>query len=315
MRFRRLAFAAAIALAAAPAFAQDVIKLAAGQRGAWDTSMFQLGVDKGIFQKNGVKLEVLWTQGSGETVQAVISGAVDIGGAPGTTGVMSAFAKGAPIRPIANSMTGADDLFWYVKADSPLKSMKDAGSKTIAYSTNGSSTHLAVLGFRRHFGVDLKITPTGGPPATLTQTMSGQIDIGWSSPPIAVDLVREGKLRILARESDVPEFRDQTVRLTIANLAFINGKPELLNRFRKAYQETVDWMYAGDEALELYAKFTGTDISMAREIRDSFFPKRNIDTTRLSGLEFAMKDAIELKFLAQPLSKEQMDEFVKYYAK
>ena len=39
----------------------------------------------------------------------------------GTAGMLGAFAKGAPVRAIANSTTGADDLFWYVPAASPIK--------------------------------------------------------------------------------------------------------------------------------------------------------------------------------------------------
>ena len=295
--------------------AQDLVRVAIGQRGAWDTSVIPVGEAKGIFARHGIKTEALWTQGSGETIQTVIAGSVDVGVAAGTTGVLSAFTKGAPVRPISNSMTGADDLFWYVPADSPIKTIQDAAGKTVAYSTNGSSTHLAVLGFRRHFGLDLKITPTGGPPATLTQTMSKQIDVGWSLPPIGVDLLQQGKIRIIARESDVPEFRDQTVRMNIANLAFINGKAEVLNRFRTAYQETVDWMYAGDEALQVYADFAGVTKDLGREIRNSFFPKDALRVNRLSGLENAMKDAIELKFIAAPLSKEQTDDLIRHYAK
>ena len=58
---------------------------------------------------------------------------------------MAAFAKGAPIRVIAASMTGANDLYWYVPADSPIKALQDANDKTIAYSTRGSSTNAIVL--------------------------------------------------------------------------------------------------------------------------------------------------------------------------
>jgi NitT/TauT family transport system substrate-binding protein len=310
-------FVTTLATTIAPAIclAQDAVKVAVGQRGAWDTSIIEIGQTKGIFAKHRIKPEVLWTQGSGETIQAVITGSVDMGVAIGTTGIMAAFAKGAPVRPISNSMTGADDLFWYVPADSPIKTMKDAAGKTVAYSTNGSSTHLAVLGFQRHFGVNLKITPTGGPPATLTQTMSGQIDVGWSLPPIGVDLVQQKKIRIIARESDVPEFRDQTVRMNIANLTFINGRADVLNRFRAAYQETIDWMYAGDEALEAYAAFAQVPKELGREIRDSFFPKDALRINRLSGIDNAMADALTLKFLNAPLSKEQNDELFKYYAK
>ena len=61
------------------AAAQDVLKVAIGQRGAWENSSAELGQNQGIFKKHGLNLEILYTQGSGETMQAVISGSVDIG--------------------------------------------------------------------------------------------------------------------------------------------------------------------------------------------------------------------------------------------
>ena len=86
--------------------AQDTLKLAIGQRGNWENAPAELGQQAGIFKKHGLVLEILYTQGGGETQQAVISGSVDIGVGVGTTGVMGAFAKGAPVRAIANSTTG-----------------------------------------------------------------------------------------------------------------------------------------------------------------------------------------------------------------
>jgi NitT/TauT family transport system substrate-binding protein len=65
-------------------------------------------------------------------------------------GAMSAFAKGAPVRIIGAETTGASDIYWYVKADSPITSLKDFDGKTVAYSTTGSSTHIG--GFRLHEG-------------------------------------------------------------------------------------------------------------------------------------------------------------------
>ena len=111
--------------------------------------------------------------------------------------MLGAFAKGAPVRAIANSMTGADDLFWYVPAASPIKTLKDAAGKTIAYSTTGSSSNWAVLAFIREFGVQVKPVATGSPASTFTQTMSGQVDIGWSSPPFGVEALQQGRIRIV----------------------------------------------------------------------------------------------------------------------
>src|SRR3954463_15018517 len=128
---------AALALFGTQASAPDTVKLAVGQRGNWDTSVAEVGQRAGIFKKHGLTLEILYTQGGGETQQAVISGSVDIGVAGGIMGALSAFSKGAPVRILGAETTGAADLYWYVKADSPVTSLKDIGERTISYSTNG----------------------------------------------------------------------------------------------------------------------------------------------------------------------------------
>jgi NitT/TauT family transport system substrate-binding protein len=238
---------------------------------------------------------------------------VDIGIGVGTAGVLGSFAKGAPVRAIANSMTGADDLFWYVPAASPIKSIKDAAGKTIAYSTNGSSTNLAVLAFIREFGVQAKPVATGSPAATFTQTMSGQIDIGWSSPPFGVEAAQQGRIRIIVRESDVPAFRNQTVRLMIANTATAEQRRDTIDRFLRAYRETLDWMYSDPAALKAYADWVGVSEGLAKEVRDQFYPKENLRLDRLSGLDEAMADAVSLKFLSAPLTRQQQDDLFKYY--
>ncbi|MDQ2961972.1 MAG: ABC transporter substrate-binding protein [Pseudomonadota bacterium] len=297
------------------AMAEDTLKLAIGQRGNWENAPPELGQKAGFFKKHGLVLELLYTQGAGETLQAVISGSVDIGIGVGTAGVLGAYAKGAPVRAIANSMTGADDLFWYVPAASPIKSIKDAAGKTIAYSTNGSSTNLAVLAFIREFGVQAKPVATGSPASTFTQTMSGQVDIGWSSPPFGVEALQQGRIRIIVRESDVPAFRNQTVRLMIANTAAAEQRRDVIDRFLQAYRETLDWMYSDPAALKAYAEWVNIPENLAKDVRDQFFPKENLRLDRLSGLDAAMADAVSLKFLAAPLTKQQQDELFKHYSR
>src|ERR1700730_1918980 len=137
-----------LVLAAAPASAADLLKVASPQRVSWEGSIPELGQQQGIFRKHGLDLEILYTARGGETLQAVISGAGDIGLSAGTLGVMGAFAKSAPIRIIAASSTGSRELFWYVLASSPMKTIHDAKEgATVAYSTTGASTHIAVLRF------------------------------------------------------------------------------------------------------------------------------------------------------------------------
>ena len=243
----------------------------------------------------------------------MLSGSVDLGIGVGTGGTMGAFAKGAPVRAIANSTTGADDLFWYVPANSPIKSIKEAAGRTIAYSTTGSSTNIAVLGFAKQFEVALKPVATGSPAGTFTQTMSGQVDIGWSAPPFAVEALQQGRIRMVAKMSDVPSFRNQTVRVMIATTQTTQQKRAILDRFFTAYRETLDWMYSDPAALKSYAEWVNVPEPLAREVRDRFYPKENLRLERLSGIEEAMADAIGAKLLATPLSKAQQDELFGAY--
>ena len=149
-RWFRLQLSLALSLwlaLAGTASAQDNLKLAVGQRGNWDTSISEVGQRMGIFRKHGLALELLYTQGSAETLQAVLSGSVDIGVGAGIMGVLGAYSKRAPVRIIGAETTGAADLFWYVQADSPIKSLTDSAGKTLSYSTSGSSTHGIVTAF------------------------------------------------------------------------------------------------------------------------------------------------------------------------
>lgn len=307
-----LTLAAALASVAAPASAQETLKLAVGQRGLWDTAIAEVGQRGGIFKKHGLNLEIVYTQGSGETQQAAISGSVDIGVGVGIMGVLSAFSKGAPVRLIGTEIIGAGDLFWYVRADSPIKALTDVtNGKTIAYSTNGSSTHGVVTAYLKQYNLTAKPVATGGPPGTLTQVMSGQIDVGWAAPPFGLDQLDEGKIRLLANGNDAHVFRGQTVRVLVANAKSFQDKRPLFDRFMKGYRDTIDWMYSNPEALKVYADFAKVTEARAQKIRDTFFKKQALDPDKVIGLDVIMPDAVTLKYVQAPLTKEQLTDLIR----
>ncbi len=276
-----------------------------GARGNWETAAAELGQQAGFFNRHGIALEILYTQGSGETQQVVISGSVAIGVGLGTTSVMAAFAKGAPLRVIGNASTGSSE-FWYVAANSPVLRMKDAGGKTVGFSTTGSSSHMEVLAFLKHEGVDAKPVATGGTAATFTQVMSGQVDIGWSSPPFGIEAAREGKIRIIARGNELPYFRDQTIRLIVAHAGWLESHRDVAARFVQAYRDTLAWMYADPAGVAAYAGFAGTSVATAQQVRDEFYPRDGLTVDRISGLEAVMADGVANKYLAAPLTKDQL---------
>ncbi len=273
--------AGALALLTLPAAAEDKLKLAIGQINNWENQAPTLGQDAGIFKKHGLVLESFGTAGAGETMQPVISGSADIGAGVGVAGVMRAYAKGAPVRILAPAFTGTGDLYWYVKADSPIKSLKDAtASNTIAYSTSGSSSNNIVVAFVQELGAKAKPTSTGGPAATLTAVMSGQIDIGWAAPPFGMKELKEGKIRIVAHGSDVPSLRGQTVRVLIANANALSARKDAFVRFMAAYREAVDWMYSSPDAIKMYAKKINADEGLIKDSIAQFHAKSALQTVR-----------------------------------
>ena len=264
----------------------------------------------GFFEQEGLKLDLLYTAGGSETEQAVMSGTVDLGMADGLLGVLAAFGKGVPLTVISAEMTGSPDLFWYVRADSPIKSLKDAGGKTMGFSAPGSSTNLVGLLLVQQAGTPIKVMQAGDTPGTLTQVMSGQIDIGWSAVPFAFDQIDAGKIRIVARGSDVPEVAHQTVRVNFALADTVKNKRDQLVRFMRAYQRTVDWMYSDPKAVQWLADDAHVTVDDATRVPTQFIPETALRIAPVDDLDLSIKQAIDTKRLSGPLTKEQITKLI-----
>ena len=302
-----MALIAGLLGAAGAARAEEQLKVAIGQINNWENQMPTLGQDVGIFKKHGLVLDNFGTAGAGETLQPIIAGSADIGIGVGVAGVMRVFSRGAPVRILLPAFTGTGDLYWYVKADSPLKTLADATDRnTIAYSTSGSSSNNIVVAFVQELGVKAKPIATGSPPATLTAVMSGQVDIGWGAFPIALKEVEDGTVRIIARGSDIASLDKQTVRAVVVNADVLKSRKDAVLAFAKAYRETVDWMYSDPDAIKRYAaKVSSPEEFVARSIA-KIYPKTSLQTEEMRDLDGIQRDAVKLKFLDQPLSKDQL---------
>ncbi len=308
---RNIAGAAVLAaiVATSPAGAEDLLKLTIGQRGNWDTAIAELGSKAGIFKKHGLQLEMIYTSGSGETLQPVISGSVDLGLAVGTLGAMAAYSKGAPVRIIGAQATGAAD-YWYAK-NPAIKTLKDTNDKTIAFSSNGSSTQSVVRAFINEFKLTAKPQASGNPAATLTTVMTDQVDVGWASPPFGLKEIEEGKIHIVAKATDAALVRGQTIRVVVANAETLKTKKDTIERFMKAYRETIDYMYSSDpQVIKDYAEFVKVPEPMAKRVREEFFPKSLVNPDAIHGLDSLMAEAVTLKFIPAELSKDQLAELI-----
>ena len=182
--------------------------------------------------------------------------------------------------------------------------------KTVGYSVTGSSSHAALLRLLAQAGAAAKPVATGGMPATLTQTMSSQVDVGWAAAPFGLADINDGKIRIIGRGLDVESLRGQTVRVNITNADMLIKRKEVVARFMQAYRETVDWMYSDPNALKMYEEFSKVPETLMKTGRDKFFPKETMLPDKIVGLDQILDEAQKLKFIQQPLTSAQTAELV-----
>jgi NitT/TauT family transport system substrate-binding protein len=314
MRQARLVMAAWLAVATFSAgqtcLAQDQLKVAVGGRGVGETFVTEVGYKAGQFKKHNLELDIFYTDGGGETQQAVISNSAHVGIAAGFLGAIGVFSKGAPVRIIGGSYTGGAQVFWYVPASSPAKTPQDLAGKSIGYSTNGSSTHAGILALQKHYNVNFKLTQTGNVASTMTAVMSGQVDAGWAGAPFGVAELEAGKTRLIMKSGDAPDFDKQTNRVIIANANEMKARPDVITRFMRGYRDSLAWIYSTPEGIKVYAAFANLSESTAKRALQEFLPPAAVNPDRVSGVEEVMADAISFKFITTPLTREQLAELI-----
>jgi NitT/TauT family transport system substrate-binding protein len=309
MRRTILAALAVVMAGTSASFAVEKLKVAIPQRGFWDSTWVEFGETAGYFKDAGLEVEVFYTEGGAQTIATVASGSVDIAMSNGILGAIGTYVKGGdatPYRIISAEMTGANELFWWVKADSPIKSLKDADGKTIAFSSPGSSSNLILLTLLKQTGSKAKPLPTGGVPGTYTQTMTGQIDIGWSVVPFALKDVNEGKARIVARASEATELKNQTIRANLASVNALKNRRETIVKFMQVIHKSIDWAYSNPQAIEIFARNMKVTSAIAKQAVDGYFPKSAMQIGEIRDLERSLQDALDYKFISSPKTPQDV---------
>jgi NitT/TauT family transport system substrate-binding protein len=81
-------------------------------------------------------------------------------------------------------------------------------------------------------------------------------------------------------------------------------------RFVQGYREAVDWMYADPNAITMYAEKMKLDRNLIADSIKEFHPKEAMQTDEMKDMAGIQRDAVKLKFIDAPLSKEQLAELI-----
>lgn len=215
--------------------------------------------EEGITQK--------WTAfaGGGDTVRAMTTGGQQIGH-PALSAAIIAVGEGHPVRIIAESLPFST-MFWVVKPDSPIKSMKDLKGKKLGYSRPGSISQTYALIALRAVGLnpdaDVSLVAAGGIPEQLAAVRGGVIDVAFSNDPIATQELLKNNIRIIASSNDfVTNWSDSMLGTTV-DYAKTNG--DVLRAYLRAHQKAMEFIKTNPEkAAEIWAKGQDVDVSVAK---------------------------------------------------
>jgi ABC-type nitrate/sulfonate/bicarbonate transport system substrate-binding protein len=266
---------AAFALAAAAALigsarAEEPLRVAKAVPEAFSFVPLDIGIQEGIFKKNGVDVQASAMAGDAKLQQAMAADSIDaaLGSGPG----MAFAAKGSPVKAIA-AMAGPPLLLAIVVRPDGPKTVADLKGKKVSVSTLGSLTAWLVSQTSQRQGwgpKGIEIEPMGIMPGQIAALKRGDIDGIIMDIGNAFDLEKKGEGRILVRFGDIKDF---IIHVIYATNKAIATRPNDLRNFLKGWFETIAYMRSHKaETVKIAAAVTGKDEDITSRTYDELMP-------------------------------------------
>jgi NitT/TauT family transport system substrate-binding protein len=96
------------------------------------------------------------------------------------------------------------------------------------------------------------------------------------------------------------------VRVILANAGSLEKNADAMARYMAAYRETIEWLWSSPDAIKAYAKWAEVSDQIAIRTRDEFVQKERANPDKMAGIADMNEDAVKLKFIPAPLTKEQL---------
>ena len=242
--------------------------------------------ERGYFKAQGLDVTIQHAV-SGEHVQLLATGRAQF--STGTGGDIIKRVAQADVPLVSVAIIGQrDDQAFAVRADSPIKTLKDFEGKLVGYKSTPSADYLALL---KIGGVDrtkVREVAVGFDPRVLA---TGQVDV---YPVFAANepdtLARQG---VAVRLFDPTTYGIPSFGLTyMSNRDFVAARPDLVTRFlRAALKGIEDAILDRDGAIDIVMKYApGEDRVHQRYMLDTEIEAAQNDQTRARGIGAMTKE-------------------------
>ena len=236
--------------------------------------------ERGYFKAQGLDVSIQHAV-SGEHVQLLATGRAQF--STGSGGDILKRVAQADVPLVSIAVIGQrDDQAFAVRADSPIKTLKDWEGKLVGYKSTPSADYLALL---KIGGVDrskVREVAVGFDPRVLA---TGQVDV---YPVFAANepdtLARQG---VAVRLFDPTTYGVPSFGLTyMSNRDFVATRPDLVKRFLRAALKGIEDATADrDGAIDVVMKYApGEDRAHQRYVLDTEIGAAQNDVTRTRGI-------------------------------
>jgi NitT/TauT family transport system substrate-binding protein len=268
-------FAAAVSLLAgalSSASAEDLTKINVAYDGFTMTSApMQYALSKGLFQKYGLDVNLVYVEGGSVLTQALVGGSVDIA-QNGYTPSIAAAVAGADVVIVGGI---ANKLPFQLVVDGSIQNADQLKGKSIAISKFGSSTDTAVKFALKSLNLavtDVNILQLGGEGTRAAAYESHQVQGLMVQYPRTQEMVDAGS-KMLVDVTDIVADYPNTAYVT--SKTFLSAHPDLMKRFFMAMGEGLRGFRANPEdAMKVTASFLKLKEGPAVEQAFRFYSER-----------------------------------------
>ena len=168
---------------------------------------YEVAKARGHFRENAIDIELVYTRGGNQAMQALVGGAVDYAGTSFDV-ALQAFANGAPIRRFAS--TGRLPLFALAtapKTAEQIREVKDLQGHTVGVSGLGNADHALALYLLKQAGADPSRVRFATIGTNLYDALRlGQVEAGMVQEP-ALSLLTDAGGRVVFNAMDLDDAR------------------------------------------------------------------------------------------------------------
>jgi ABC-type nitrate/sulfonate/bicarbonate transport system substrate-binding protein len=237
----------------------------------------EIGLEKGIWARHGLELEVSIFAGDAKLQQALVANSVDFGLGSGPS--IGFLAKGVPAKAVGVIANEPLSMGLIVGSSSAIRTPGELKGAKIGVSTEGSLTYWLARELSRRMGwgsEGIKTVALGAISAQLAALKRSQVDgfVMSSSQGYLLEKHKDGRL-LLEFGDYIKDFHTHVI---LATDDIIRKEPDQVRRFLSGWIDVIAFMAANkDETVRIARQVTGLDEDIERREYDEVMPMMSRD--------------------------------------